>query len=127
MHQSSSPPRSTMALFATASFLLVAAAHAYDNGAPNARLPTLGWSSWVGLGPAASNPVFDFCDEFSIRAAVDAFVEVGLYDAGCVCAGDGGGRVTRTRPHAPERHPHADHEGMRADHRRAPDGVPLAA
>lgn len=65
-----------------AASLLTAAAVAYDNQAPNARLPTLGWSSWVGLGPAASDPVFDFCDEFSIRAAVDAFMEVGLYDAG---------------------------------------------
>ena len=55
---------------------------AYDNGAPDARLPSLGWSSWTALGPGASAPVFDFCDEFSVMSAVDAFFEVGLYDAG---------------------------------------------
>jgi hypothetical protein len=55
---------------------------AYDNGAPNARLPTLGWSSWIGLGPGAAHPVFDYCDAAGIMAAADAFVEVGLYDAG---------------------------------------------
>ena len=55
---------------------------AYDNGAPNARLPTLGWSSWIALGPGAAHPVFDYCDAAGIMAAADAFVEVGLYDAG---------------------------------------------
>ena len=55
---------------------------AYPNGAPNARLPTLGWSSWIGLGPGAEHPIFDYCDDQSIRAAADAFIEVGLYDAG---------------------------------------------
>ena len=55
---------------------------AYDNGAPNARLPTLGWSSWIALGPGAGHPVFDYCDAAGIMAAADAFVEVGLYDAG---------------------------------------------
>jgi len=54
----------------------------YPNGAPHARLPTLGWSSWIGLGPGAAHPVFDYCDEFGIKAAADAFIEVGLYDAG---------------------------------------------
>ena len=62
---------------------------AYDNGAPNSRLPPLGWSSWVALGPDAdtdhaATPVFDFCDEVSVKASMDAFVsdEVGLYKAG---------------------------------------------
>ena len=66
-------------LVAAATFALVSA---YDNGAPNARLPTLGWSSWIALGPGASSPIFDYCDDFSIRAAADAFVDVGLFDAG---------------------------------------------
>ncbi len=57
-------------------------AFAYDNGAPNARLPTMGWSSWIALGPGAAHPVFDYCDAAGIKAAADAFVEVGLYDAG---------------------------------------------
>ena len=57
-------------------------AHAYPNGAPNARLPTLGWSSWIALGPAGSPPVFDFCDEASVKASADAFIALGLYDAG---------------------------------------------
>ena len=65
-----------------AAALLVAAALGYDNDAPNSLLPPLGWSSWVALGPAADHPIFDFCDEFSVKAAADAFVEVGLYDAG---------------------------------------------
>merc|ERR1712216_1111075 len=59
----------------------------YDNGAPHSRMPALGWSSWVALGPKADSavaeaPIFDFCDEVSIKASVDAFMEVGLYDAG---------------------------------------------
>ena len=57
-------------------------AAAYPNGAPDTRLPSLGWSSWTALGPGAAHPVFDYCDEFSLRAAVDAFMEVGLYEAG---------------------------------------------
>lgn len=57
-------------------------ARAYPNGAPNARLPTLGWSSWIALGPAGSAPVFDFCDEASVKASADAFVSLGLFDAG---------------------------------------------
>ena len=64
------------------SLLLVSTVTAYDNGARFARLPTLGWSSWVALGPDASPAVFDYCDEFSVKAAADAFIEVGLYDAG---------------------------------------------
>ena len=47
--------------------LAAGAAFAYDNGAPYARLPSMGWSSWVALGPGASPPVFDFCDEFSVK------------------------------------------------------------
>ena len=61
---------------------IVAAVLAYDNGAPHSLLPPLGWSSWVALGPGADHPVFDYCDEFSVKAAADAFVEVGLFDAG---------------------------------------------
>lgn len=57
-------------------------ARAYPNGAPNARLPTLGWSSWIALGPAGSAPVFDYCDEATVKASADAFVALGLYDAG---------------------------------------------
>jgi len=56
--------------------------HAYDNGAPFSRLPTLGWSSWVALGPGTAHPVFDFCTEGDVMAAADAFMETGLYDAG---------------------------------------------
>ena len=55
---------------------------AYDNGAPHSRLPALGWSSWVALGPGDEHPVFDYCDANSVKTAADAFVEVGLYDAG---------------------------------------------
>jgi len=60
---------------------------AYDNSAPHSRLPMLGWSSWVALSPKtdtkeADAPVFDFCDEASVKASVDAFAAVGLYDAG---------------------------------------------
>ena len=69
--------RISVAFIASASCAL-----AYDNGAPNARLPTLGWSSWIALGPGASPPVFDYCDEFSVKASADAFIEVGLYAAG---------------------------------------------
>eukprot|EP00658_Telonema_sp_P-2_P058724 TRINITY_DN4726_c0_g1_i4.p1 TRINITY_DN4726_c0_g1~~TRINITY_DN4726_c0_g1_i4.p1 ORF type:complete len:401 (-),score=73.61 TRINITY_DN4726_c0_g1_i4:40-1242(-) len=55
---------------------------AYDNQAPGSRLPVLGWSSWVALGPGGQHPIFDYCDEASVKAAADAFVEVGLKDAG---------------------------------------------
>ena len=57
-------------------------AQAFDNGAPHSRLPALGWSSWVALGPGDDHPVFDYCDENSVKAAADAFMEVGLYEAG---------------------------------------------
>ena len=57
-------------------------AAAYDNGAPFSRLPVLGWSSWVALGPGAEHPIFDFCDEFSVMQSIDAFVDVGFYEAG---------------------------------------------
>ena len=40
---------------------LASKAQAYNNNAPFSRLPTLGWSSWVSLGPGADHPVFDFC------------------------------------------------------------------
>lgn len=67
--------------------LFVAPASGFDNGAPHSQMPPLGWSSWVSLGPEwpgpeAEAPVFDFCDEASVKASVDAFHEVGLYDAG---------------------------------------------
>jgi alpha-galactosidase len=61
-------------------FLPIAAA--YDNAAPFSRLPVLGWSSWVALGPGAEHPIFDFCDEFSVMQSIDAFVSVGFYEAG---------------------------------------------
>ena len=69
-------------MIAIALLSLVAGVAAYDNNAPAARLPTLGWSSWIGLGPNGGHPVFDYCDEASVRAAADAFVDVGLRDAG---------------------------------------------
>jgi hypothetical protein len=55
---------------------------AYNNGAPGSKLPVLGWSSWVALGPGEAHPIFDYCDEASVKAAADAFVAVGLKDAG---------------------------------------------
>lgn len=55
---------------------------AYDNGAPGSRLPVLGWSSWVALGPGSDHPIFDYCDEFSVKSASDAFVALGFKDAG---------------------------------------------
>ena len=58
---------------------LFAATFAYNNGAPNSKLPALGWSSWVALGPGAEHPIFDYCDESGVMAAVDAFHAVGLY------------------------------------------------
>lgn len=54
---------------------------AYDNGSP-ARLPPLGWSSWIALGPPGSPPIFDYCDEFSVKASIDAFVALGFPEAG---------------------------------------------
>ena len=62
--------------------VLPATLTAYDNNAPNSRLPVLGWSSWVALGPDASHPIFDYCDEFSVKAASDAFVSLGFKEAG---------------------------------------------
>lgn len=44
---------------------------AYDNGAPHSRLPPLGWSSWVALGPNGHHPIFDYCDEASVRRSID--------------------------------------------------------
>jgi alpha-galactosidase len=70
-------------------FHLTTAALAYNNGAPHSKLPPLGWSSWVALGPDADKdeakaPIFDFCDEASVMASIDAYVTdaVGLYKAG---------------------------------------------
>ena len=54
----------------------------FDNGAPHARLPPLGWSSWDALAAGADHPVRDFCDEVTVKAAADAYIEAGLYDAG---------------------------------------------
>ena len=61
---------------------LLLGAYAYNNGAPHSRLPPLGWSSWVALGPGAKHPIFDYCDETNVKHAIDAFHAVGLYDAG---------------------------------------------
>lgn len=61
---------------------VVSVAVAYDNGAPNSKLPVLGWSSWVALAPADAHPIFDYCDEESVMHAVDAFVELGFPEAG---------------------------------------------
>ena len=94
-----SNPRNMLPIHCAVVALLFTAVLAYDNEAPNSLLPPLGWSSWVALGPGAEHPVFDYCDEFryfwyqvavlfwvscgfSVKAAADAFVEVGLYDAG---------------------------------------------
>lgn len=42
----------------------------------------MGWSSWIALGPGAEAPIFDFCDEFSVKASIDALVALGLRDVG---------------------------------------------
>ena len=55
---------------------------AFNNGAANSRLPPLGWSSWVALGNGSEHPVFDYCEEESVKRAADAFVTVGLAEAG---------------------------------------------
>lgn len=62
--------------------LLLPIACAYDNNAPGARLPVLGWSSWVALGPDSQHPIFDYCDEASVKHAADAFVTLGFKEAG---------------------------------------------
>jgi len=54
----------------------------YDNGAPNSRLPVMGWSSWVALSPLGEHPIFDYCDEASVKTAAEAFVSLGFPDAG---------------------------------------------
>ena len=64
------------------SSLLFQIIHAYDNGAPGSRLPVLGWSSWVALGPGSNHPIFDYCDEFSVKQSSDAFVSLGFKEAG---------------------------------------------
>ena len=60
---------------------------AYDNGAPLSRMPPLGWSSWNSLGPnwsgaTAGAPQHDYCDAASVMQSIDAYIDVGLYDAG---------------------------------------------
>ncbi len=57
---------------------------AYNNGAPNSRLPPMGWSSWVALSgePDGCGHAFDYCSDRSVRQAADAFHSVGLYAAG---------------------------------------------
>ncbi|EDQ85648.1 uncharacterized protein MONBRDRAFT_29066 [Monosiga brevicollis MX1] len=62
--------------------LLVMSSRAYDNGAPFSKMPPLGWSSWVGLGPEGSPPEFDYCDEQSVKEAIDDFMSLGFYDHG---------------------------------------------
>ena len=62
--------------------LCVQITHAYNNGAPGSRLPVLGWSSWVALGPGSNHPIFDYCDEESVKQSADAFVSLGFKDAG---------------------------------------------
>ena len=79
----------TLPTAASAMIIMISPSLAYDNGAPHSKKPPLGWSSWVALGPDAESdsakaPIFDFCDEDSVMASIDAFVsdEVGLYQAG---------------------------------------------
>ena len=62
--------------------LAIAASTGYDNGSPHSRLPPLGWSSWVALGPGAEHPIFDFCDEASVMKSIEAFHNIGLYSVG---------------------------------------------
>merc|ERR1711924_305771 len=68
--------------FLALALALAPLSHAYNNGAPGSRLPVLGWSSWVALGPGNQHPIFDYCDEQSVKAAADAFEQVGLKAAG---------------------------------------------
>lgn len=42
----------------------------------------MGWSSWIALGPGGVEPIFDFCDEFTVKKSIDAFVSLGLAQAG---------------------------------------------
>ena len=69
-------------LAALAALALAATAAAFDNGAAHSRLPPLGWSSWDALAAGADHPIRDFCDTVSVKAAADAYIETGLYDAG---------------------------------------------
>ena len=66
--------------------LLAGWCSAYDNGAPNSKLPPMGWSSWVALSgdPAGCGHAFDYCSDRSVRQAAQDFHTVGLYDAGYV-------------------------------------------
>lgn len=62
-------------------FAIALASLAYDNGAPHSRLPPLGWSSWVALGPNGHHPIFDFCDEATVMRSIDALHAVGMFEA----------------------------------------------
>ena len=74
--------KTALSMRVLAAALAATAAQAYDNGAPHSRLPPLGWSSWDALAAGADHPVRDFCDTVSVKAAADAYIETGLYDAG---------------------------------------------
>ena len=73
-----------IAAIASIATVRVELAHAYDNGALGGRMPSLGWSSWVGLAPpdAPGSPEFDFCSEDTVKAAADAMEQLDLYSAG---------------------------------------------
>jgi len=70
---------STRTLCLAAAFLALSCS-AYDNNAPGSRLPVLGWSSWVALGPSDQHPIFDYCDEAAVKAAADAFAKVTTHE-----------------------------------------------
>ncbi len=80
-HSTDENKRSNM-LFLAGILLSSAPSLAYDNGAPNSRLPAMGWSSWVALSPVGQHPIFDYCDTASIEAAADAFISLGFYEHG---------------------------------------------
>jgi alpha-galactosidase len=80
----SAPPHFVGARLAAAAALATAAL-GYDNGS-RSRLPPMGWSSWIALGPGASPPIFDYCDEPSVLASIDALVALGLPDHGYTAA-----------------------------------------
>jgi len=62
--------------------IFISYAMAYDNGAPHSRLPVMGWSSWVALSPLGEHPIFDYCDESSVKTAADSFVSLGFPEYG---------------------------------------------
>ena len=66
---------------ALASVFAASLTKAYDNGAPGSKLPVL--DGVLGaLGPGQEHPVFDYCDEFSVKAAAKAFVDLGFKQHG---------------------------------------------